>query len=225
MRRTALLLRALTAAGAIVAVAGCGASPVGALPVSRGIADDVACGDGGAPPCGQDADDLAGGPAEPEGAGSADRPSPEEEALLNECLALGTPADPLHAELFELLNEYRQANGRPTLEYSVNLQAAADLQAERMFRDGFFDHVWPDGTKPSDRALAAGFCHDRVGENLAYGLNCRQTAAEVMLDLTQSPSHDENMLYEPYRYVGIGVYYVVSERGDEYWWVQLMAPE
>jgi uncharacterized protein YkwD len=153
----------------------------------------------------------------------AQPPSPQEEPRLEECLALGSPTGQARAEFFELLNEYRQANGLGTLEYSLHLEAAADLQAERMCREHFFGHVWPDGTAPGDRALAAGFCHDRVGENLAHGINSYDAPADVMANLAKSSSHNDNMLHEPYRYAGIGFYYSESELGDEYWWVQLMA--
>ena len=141
------------------------------------------------------------------------------------CQCLGTPSDWDHAELFRLLNEYRMEKGLDPLKYSLRLEVAADGHAKRMADEEFFDHVAPDGTAPADRAQAVGFCHDLVGENIAYGLNSRDTPARVMAEFQGSPVHDQNMLYEDYRYVGIGVYHRVGERGDEYWWVQMMALE
>ncbi len=143
----------------------------------------------------------------------------------DDCLCLSEPEDFEHAESLSLLNEYRVANGLSQLEYSYRLQAAADAHAQNLYELGFFDHKAPDGSRPADRAWAVGFCHELVGENIAYGLNSRATPLEVFQRLQASPGHDDNMLFEPYRYVGIGYYSVETEQGMEYWWVQLFAME
>lgn len=139
------------------------------------------------------------------------------------CTCPAEPGSTEQAELFELLNLYRDQNGLPRLVYSRRLEAAADLHAERMQVEGFFDHIWPDGTTSADRAEMAGFCHGLVGENITWGLNRQVTADQAMNLLKASPGHDANMLFEPYRFVGIGFYTVATPQGNEYWWVQLMA--
>jgi uncharacterized protein YkwD len=204
-------VRGTSCAGSLAAVAGCGADLYEWLGIPSEVAEDWSR-------------EVTGQAVEGEAA-YAEPPSPREEPRLEECLALGPPTEQARAELVEGLNDHRQANGLATLEYSLHLEAAADRHAERMFRDRFFGHVWPDGTGPPDRALAAGFCHDRVGENLAYGLNSNDTPAYVMARLAKSPSHNDNMLLVAYRYAGVGLYHHESERGDEYWWVQLMATD
>ncbi len=165
---------------------------------------------------------LAGGPAT-----QATSPLPSAVDVPGceaaDCRCLAAPSDADHAALFELLNAYRLENDLEPLAYSRRLQLAADRHAQRMAAEGFFDHVAPDGTTVADRAAEAGYCHQRVGENIAYGLNSNDTADEVMAKFQASHDHDRNMLWTTYRYVGIGVHRVQSERGTEYWWVQMLS--
>jgi uncharacterized protein YkwD len=141
------------------------------------------------------------------------------------CLGLGEPATGRRAEFVRLVNEHRLAHGLSPVEYSLTLEAAADHYAERLFhdRDVFFDHVSPDGDGPGDRAVAAGFCHEYVGENLSWGRNTRTTAEEAFENLAASPSHNENMLNPDYRYIGVGLYATTNEKGQWYFWVQEFA--
>jgi len=201
-------------------VVGCG---VGAARWNRGSLEAID-GVSGEPATTDPAVDPDGG-CDGEVEQTALEPPAAEPKPVPECVALGEPTELVHAMFFELLNRYRRENGLAALEYSLTLQQAADAHAEHMFRERFFNHIWPDGTTPADRALDAGFCHDLVGENIAYGLNSRETATEVMAQLSNSPIHDDNMLFEHYRYVGVGAFHHVGDRGDEYWWVQLFALE
>ena len=139
------------------------------------------------------------------------------------CLDEREPVDADHVAMFTQLNDYRVANGLEPLTYSWTLQEAADDYAARMAAEDFFNHVAPDGNEPSDRAVAAGFCHPYVGENIAYGMNQLSLAAEAMAGFRNSPGHDANMLYPQWEHVGIGVMHVSGPQGNEYWWVQLFA--
>jgi hypothetical protein len=139
------------------------------------------------------------------------------------CLGLGIPEDFTHQAAFDALNLYREANGLPRLQYSVTLERAADADAKDMYVRNFFDHTNPDGLGPSDRAVAAGFCHPYVGENIAYGLNSMTDVNEVMIRWMNSPGHNENMLRPGFAYAGIG-YYTMTDGLDRYtYWVQLFA--
>ena len=140
-----------------------------------------------------------------------------------ECLGLSDPSDDLHREFFQLLNRLRVENDLPALEYSVRLEAAADAHARSMFEHDFFAHTAPDGSTEGERALEAGFCHDSVGENIAWGLNSRSNPMAAMDALMASEQHLVNMLGDSYRYGGVGFYHAVDESGDQYWWVQLFA--
>jgi len=141
------------------------------------------------------------------------------------CVLLGAPRTSIHAQLFNLLNDYREANGVGRLRYSRTLEQAADQYAVRLYREDFFDHVAPDGTGPADRAVAAGFCDRYVGENLAYGLNQVSTPEDALDGFIHSPPHNENMLRAQWDYVGIGFLQVTGFQGTEYWWVQLFGTE
>ncbi len=133
------------------------------------------------------------------------------------CEAIGQPVDAVHAEMYRVLNAYRTNNRLPALAYSKTLEAAADAHARDMWQRGFFEHENPDGDGPGERALAAGFCHEYVGENIAEG-DGLATVAEVQAGWVASPGHNANMLNEPYRLVGMGHYYDPMSR--YHYWVQ-----
>jgi uncharacterized protein YkwD len=159
--------------------------------------------------------------------GQTSQPAPELDtqiaAQAASCLALGSPTGANQREMFELLNAYRVRHGLNPLAYSRTLERAADEYAERLYREDFFDHTAPDGSGPSDRALAAGFCHPYVGENIASGLNLLGTAQEGMQGFIDSPPHDANMLNPQWTYAGVGYFRTFTALGEEYRWVQLMA--
>jgi uncharacterized protein YkwD len=135
----------------------------------------------------------------------------------DDCLALGQPTDATHQAMFDNLNAFRVANGLKPLVYSERLQIAADAQARDLYERSFFAHINPDGQNPGQRAVAAGFCHEYVGENIAAGqegIDAAQTAWE------NSPSHRENMLEPLYVYAGTGFY---QDPTGRMYWAQEMA--
>jgi uncharacterized protein YkwD len=128
------------------------------------------------------------------------------------CMQLGAPATTVHQALFDALNDYRRQNGLNPLIYSLRLEAAAEAQVQDLWQRAFFAHINPDGESPGDRALAAGFCHRYVGENLAAGQN---SVPAVMTAWQNSPGHDANMLEPDYVYVGVAV--SQDANGRLYW--------
>ncbi len=150
-----------------------------------------------------------------------DPPPPKSQPAPTDCRALGKPAGPYQLAMFRLINDYRKRKGLPRLRYSRTLELAANRYAEQMHREDFFSHNAPDGTEPGDRAVNAGYCDPIVGENIAYGMNKLGSAAEAMMNLMDSPHHDENMRLKRWRYAGVGFFKVNSRKGNEYWWVQL----
>jgi len=140
-----------------------------------------------------------------------------------DCLQLADPRDAVHAEFFELLNAYRIENGRAPLEYSAALEAGADAHARDMYERNYIGHTSPDGKQPADWAVQAGFCHDFIGENIAWGRDAQDTPQEAMEGLIGSSPHDANMLSERYGYVGVGYFHASTPQGEEYRWVQLFA--
>jgi len=135
----------------------------------------------------------------------------------SDCVGVGEPATETRQDLFEALNTYRNERGLSPLAYSKRLEAAADAHLRDMVARGYFDHITPEGLRPPDRALAAGFCHRYVGENLAAG---QPTVARVMTAWDKSPTHQRNLQEPDFNYVGLGRY--VDWTGRTYW-AQLFA--
>ncbi len=134
-----------------------------------------------------------------------------------ECTAVGEPRTAEHRMMLDELNAFRRENGLGPLIYSKTLERSADGMAADIAIRNFFDHVDPDGNSPVERALAAGFCHKYVGENLATGF---EDVASVMEGWKASEGHRVNMLHPDYAYVGMGVFRT-PQRGAV--WVQEFA--
>lgn len=145
---------------------------------------------------------------------SADASAP---TSADACLGLGEPSDDIHRAILDNLNNFRTANGLPPLVYSETLQAAADAHARDLYERGFFAHINPDGKNPGQRAVAVGFCHKYVGENIAAGQKSADTAQTAW---ENSPSHRENMLETGYKYAGVGFY---QDPHGRMYWAQEMA--
>ena len=128
------------------------------------------------------------------------------------CVEVGQPGTSVHRSMFEALNLYRRQNGLDPLTYSKSLERAENAHVRDLWERNFFDHVNPDGFRPGDRALEAGFCHEFVGENIAAG----QVSVEAVMDSWKnSPDHDENMLHPDFAYVGMGFF--LDPTGRPYW--------
>ncbi len=128
------------------------------------------------------------------------------------CNVIGEPRTVDHQALLDAVNLYRQENGLEPLLYSKTLEQAADAMASDIVARNFFAHVDPDGNSPVERALAAGFCHEYVGENLATGY---RDVASVMEGWKASEGHNANLLHSEYVFVGIGV--VRTAQGGAVW--------
>jgi uncharacterized protein YkwD len=84
--------------------------------------------------------------------------------------------------------------------------ATAKSYSARMASEGFFAHVSPDGSTPTDRVRSTVtsemhatlyFC----GENIASGF---YDAVKVTNGWINSAGHRKNMLYPTYVYLGVG---------------------
>ncbi|MBC7957879.1 MAG: CAP domain-containing protein, partial [Cytophagales bacterium] len=105
-------------------------------------------------------------------------------------------------EVFKLLNEHRQANGVPPLEYDLKLEAAIQGHCQHMAEADFFDHTSPvaELASPWTRAELCG--SQANAENIAAGQN---SAAKVMTTWKNSSGHNQNMLNAKLKRVGIGM--------------------
>jgi len=117
------------------------------------------------------------------------------------------------SEVFDLVNQEREAAGVNPLSWSDALYEMAKAHSNDMCDRGFFSHVNPEGEDPSARGQAghAGSytftpCVPSpfygVAENIAMGYS---TAAQVMEGWMNSPGHRANILNGGYTHIGVGV--------------------
>lgn len=113
------------------------------------------------------------------------------------------PAGYLASQVFELVNQVRKEQGDLPVARNSALDQAAAGWSSRMATEGFFAHVGPDGSSPSQRMVAAGYRPAHTwGENIAAGY---RTAQAVMNAWMNSPGHRANILNPAFKDIGIGV--------------------
>ena len=122
-------------------------------------------------------------------------------------------------EVLTLTNQERSKQGLGPLTMCPTLDNAAQMHAEAMKDQGFFEHENPfTGEDPSSRGEQAGY-GPYVGENIAMGY---QTPREVVRGWMESPGHRENILSD-YLHLGVGILKGGSGKyapGDWFYWVQ-----
>jgi uncharacterized protein YkwD len=108
-----------------------------------------------------------------------------------------------------LLNQERSRYELRPLRLNPRLTEAAQGHSSEMVGRRYFDHVTPSGETPSARIGATGYLTSArawtIGENIMWGtltLDTPEAAAEAWM---HSPDHRRNILYGPYRDIGIGV--------------------
>ena len=113
------------------------------------------------------------------------------------------------ADLISAINGYRSANGIHTLNYNANLMVSAQAQADYMASTGIISHEGPGGSRPKDRAIAAGYGGGATtvfGSEIIYG-GSFATVDVAMSWWKQSPNHNPWMLYDGYYDIGAGIAY------------------
>ena len=111
-------------------------------------------------------------------------------------------ADITKSVLQTSLNQTRQSLGLNPLAENQKLNAAAQLKAENMVQNQYFNHVSPTGVTPWFWFLKAGYQYKYAGENLAIGF---YDSEEVFNAWLNSPSHKANILNPNYTEVGTAV--------------------
>ena len=103
--------------------------------------------------------------------------------------------------VLKLINDYRVANGRGTLQVSVSLTNAADWMSNDMATKGYFSHTDSTGRDSFTRMRSFGYTYNTwLGENIAAGFS---DAANTFSQWKNSPSHNENMLLADFKVIGI----------------------
>lgn len=108
-----------------------------------------------------------------------------------------------------LLNAERRAKGLPPLQLSHSLSQAASGHSHDMVTRRYFAHTAPGGPSLLKRTCQSGYLKSshrwRVGENIAWGMPSRSSAAAIVRAWMHSPPHRKEVLTPSYRQVGIGV--------------------
>lgn len=115
---------------------------------------------------------------------------------------LGFATDVTVEKLYQLTNEERSQNNVPQLQYNSDLEEAAKLKAENMFKENYWSHYGPAGETPWQFILETGYQYEYAGENLAKNFLFSEGIVEAWMN---SPTHKENLLRNDYTDVGFAV--------------------
>ncbi|MFI6010304.1 CAP domain-containing protein [Streptomyces sp. NPDC051243] len=105
------------------------------------------------------------------------------------------------AEVVGLTNRERAGAGLRPLAVDPALGTAAQAYSADMAARAFYSHTSPEGSRPWDRAAAAGSRMRTIGENIACG---QRSPAEVVEGWMNSPGHRANILKRDFTHIGIG---------------------
>ncbi len=124
-------------------------------------------------------------------------------------------------EVLQLTNAFRLQNGLSPLVMNSELAVTAQKHSRAMAEEDFFDHIGPNGSKPWDRAEAAGYTARAIGENIAAG---QPTPEQVVQSWINSPGHRENLLNPSYIELGVGYFQLANDTGRvnySHYWTQV----
>lgn len=122
-------------------------------------------------------------------------------------------------DIFERVNEVREARGLPPLSWDGRLAEAAQMHAEDMARRNYFSHESPEGETFRDRFARVGYTPRSLsdgksetivwgGENLFLYAGPPEASAivgEAISGWMNSPGHRENILRREFALTGVGV--------------------
>ncbi|GLH63543.1 hypothetical protein PG301_13820 [Parageobacillus sp. G301] len=122
-------------------------------------------------------------------------------------------------EVVSLVNKERAKEKRPPLKLALDVTRVAQLKAEDMQKNDYYDHVSPVYGDVDNMLSKFNIKFKYAGENIAGG---QMTPEEVMTDWMNSPGHRANILDPVYTEIGVGAASVGSVNGKHvYYWVQM----
>jgi uncharacterized protein YkwD len=114
------------------------------------------------------------------------------------------------AEVLALVNAYRAAGascgsegtfpGVAPLAWNASLTQSSLGHSDDMVASNFFSHTGSDGSNAGQRATAAGYVWQSIGENIAAG---QDSVEIVMAAWMASPGHCANIMQERFRDIGL----------------------
>lgn len=114
--------------------------------------------------------------------------------------------------VLKIVNEERAKQGLKALILDKQLNNVAQLKAEDMKKNNYFDHNSPTLGSPFDLMRSQGVSYRTAGENIAAG---QQSAEAVMNSWLNSSGHRANILNGNYTKLGVG--FVTGGRYGTYW--------
>lgn len=126
------------------------------------------------------------------------------------------------------INSLRAQRGLAALQSHPALMQIAQQHSQYQASLGTWTHISADGSRPKDRAIAAGFGNGAevyISENVAFWQN--GTIMQVINDPWNDPDHHHTMYNPSAKYIGAGVAYsgdLVFYTVDTGYWVGDPAP-
>ncbi|MDY6806188.1 MAG: CAP domain-containing protein [Cyanobacteriota bacterium] len=121
----------------------------------------------------------------------------------------------------ELTNKERAKYGLKPVKLNLVLNQVALRHSQDMAMQDFFDHIGLDGSEPWDRMSRGGYQYSVAAENIAAGFLTPETVVKAWMD---SPGHRANILAPDVEEIGIGYYFLGSDRGKvnyKHYWTQV----
>ncbi len=112
----------------------------------------------------------------------------------------------------ELLNDYRLANGCPTLILDEDLTKAACLRAKEI--SIYFDNKRPSGLSYGSAAAEYGVAYTLIGEFIERSHENPVDFINALLDESVNRTH---LISDTYQYDRMGIGYYKTINGGEYW--------
>lgn len=103
--------------------------------------------------------------------------------------------------VLKIVNQERSKQGLKALVLDKQLNKVAQLKAEDMKKNNYFDHNSPTLGSPFDLMRSQGVSYRTAGENIAAG---QQSAQAVMESWMNSSGHRANILNGNYTKLGVG---------------------
>lgn len=114
--------------------------------------------------------------------------------------------------VLKIVNQERAKQGLKALVLDKQLNNVAQLKAEDMKKNNYFDHNSPTLGSPFDLMRSQGVSYRTAGENIAAG---QQSAEAVMNSWLNSSGHRANILNANYTKLGVG--FCTGGRMGTYW--------
>ncbi len=111
-------------------------------------------------------------------------------------------SDIASSELLTLINQARQEKNLTPLTQNNKLTSAADLKANDMLTNDYFEHTSPAGVAPWYWFKTAGYNYIYAGENLAMDFFESKDVFDAWM---ASPSHRDNILDPNFNEIGIAI--------------------